>query len=111
MNNASEYLVYIKSLIILEDIVKHWHIIREDDLTDIGMLRYRLILQDQDLLEVFERFEIIQSKAIVTKYSYHWQNEDGKLLKRWDNAAYFPKIETHPNHLHDGDEANVVPHI
>ena len=110
MSNATEYLLYMQSLILLEDTIAHWHVIREEDLANVGMLRYRLILQDQGLLEVFERFEIIQQQVVVTKYSYHWQDKDGKLIKRWDNAPHHPNIKTHPNHLHDGDETHVLPH-
>jgi len=46
----------------------------------------------------------------VIKYSFHWQDAAGKLLKRWDNAAHHRELSTHPNHLHDGAEANVRVH-
>jgi hypothetical protein len=34
------------------------------------------------------------------KYSFHWQSKVGKLLERWDNAAHWPEINTHPHHKH-----------
>jgi hypothetical protein len=61
-------------------------------------------------LEIFERFEIISEQVIVTKYSFQWQAADGNLVKRWDNAPHHPKIATHPHHLHDGGNENVVSH-
>ena len=33
-------------------------------------------------------------------YSYHWQDENGKLLVRWDNAPHHKHIKTYPHHKH-----------
>ena len=46
----------------------------------------------------------------MTKYSFHWQDADGRLCKRWDNANHHPELRTFPNHVHDGAEDNVLPH-
>lgn len=35
------------------------------------------------------------------KYSFHWQDKDGKLLVRWDNAMHWKDIETFPHHKHE----------
>ena len=34
------------------------------------------------------------------KYSYHWQDEKGNLLIRWDNSPHHFHIKTFPNHKH-----------
>ena len=34
------------------------------------------------------------------KYSFHWQDEQNKLLRRWDNSPYHKDIKTFPFHLH-----------
>jgi Family of unknown function (DUF6516) len=49
-------------------------------------------------------------EIVVTKYRHHWQNQEGALLKRWDNAPHYPQIAGFPHHLHDGAEDNVVGH-
>ena len=110
MKDAADYLAHIKSLIILNPQVEHWQIVREAVEDDIGLFRYRLALRDGSLFEIFERFQIVDEKAQVSKYSFHWQGADGQLQKRWDNAAHYPEISTHPHHLHDGTEYNVIPH-
>jgi hypothetical protein len=51
----------------------------------------------------------VDQRVVVNKYSYHWQRSHGQLVKRWDNAPHHPEIETHPHHLHDQDEENVLP--
>ncbi len=57
---------------------------------------------------MFERFQIVNGELQVSKYRFHWQDEAGRLLKRWDNAAHHPEIPTHPHHVHDGSEENVT---
>jgi hypothetical protein len=37
------------------------------------------------------------------KYSYQWQDNDGNLIIRWDNASHWKKIETFPHHRHEKD--------
>lgn len=33
-------------------------------------------------------------------YSYHWQDTDGSLRIRWDNAPHHKYIKTFPHHKH-----------
>ena len=109
MKDAVDYLAHIRALIIKNLRVMHWSVIREETQGDLGLFRYRLTLRDGSLLELFQRFEVLQSQVRVTKYSFHWQDTAGQLYKRWDSAAHHPEIPTHPHHVHDG-EASVLPH-
>jgi hypothetical protein len=110
VKNAADYLGHIKALIALNRQVVHWEVIREEAQGDVGLFRYRLTLRDGGLLEMFERFRTVKERLQVTKYSFHWQGADGQLCKRWDNAAHHPEVPTHPHHVHDGMETNVLPH-
>lgn len=110
MKNASDYLAHIKAVIVLNSEVAHWSIVREENLDDIGLFRYRLTLRDGTFVEMFERFRVKSDGVHISKYSFHWQTSDGHLLKRWDNAAHHPEIETFPHHVHVGDEAVIQPH-
>jgi len=76
---------------------------------DRGYFRIKIILIDQSELYLFEYIEIVNNTAKALKYRYHWQDKDSKLLVRWDNAPHHPEIQTFPNHVHDGAEANVKP--
>ena len=109
MKNAADYLAHIKSLIILNPQVEHWQIAREAIEDEMGLFRYRLTLRDGSLFEMFARFQVVNGEAQVSKYSFHWQSADGRLRKRWDNAAHHPEVSTHPHHLHEGAEDNVTP--
>jgi len=110
VKDAADYLSHIKALIALNRQVVHWKVVREEAQGDVGLLRYRLTLRDGGQLEMFERFQVVGGRLQVTKYSFHWQDADGQLRKRWDNAAHHPEVPTRPYHVHDGAEANVLPH-
>lgn len=101
---SEDYLALIKSLIALCPAVVELSILREDAQGDRGLWRYRLNLLDKSFVEMFEFFEIQSDRVKVIKYSFHWQKDNGQLIKRWDNAAHHPEIETYPHHLHDGAE-------
>jgi len=75
---------------------------------DVGLLRYKLVLGNGGVLEMFERFQVGQGTVEVGRYSFHWQDAAGELYKRWDNAPHHPEVLTHPHHVHDGDEANLL---
>lgn len=40
-------------------------------------------------------------------YSYHIRKNE-KMVRRWDNAPYWPEIKTYPHHLHLDDENAVA---
>jgi hypothetical protein len=110
VNDAAEYLAFVKACIIAHPEVEHCLIVREEAQGDMGLFRYRLTLRSGDLLEMFERFQVVEGRVQVTKYSFHWQSGEGQLRKRWDNAAHHPEVSTWPHHMHDGVEGNVQPH-
>jgi len=110
VKNAADYLSYIKALIIMNSSVLHWSVVREEAQGDIGLLRYKLTLRDDGLLEMLERFRVVGGGVQVEKYSFHLQDSSGQLLKRWDNATHHPELSTSPHHIHDGAEENVQPH-
>lgn len=108
MKDAADYLTRIKALIIANPKVVRWSVIREEAQGKIGLFRYRLTLCDGSLLEMFEFFRV-EEQVQVIKYSFHWQNPDGRLRKRWDNAAHHPEVPTSPPHVHYDEETNVAP--
>jgi hypothetical protein len=82
----------------------------DTDLEKIGLYRYRIYFCDGSFLELVERLVEEEGKLSTTKYRFHWQNKEGTLIKRWDNARHHAEIKTFPHHLHDGSEDNVVAH-
>lgn len=110
MKDAAEYLAHVKALIVMNHQVIHWAATREEAQRDAGLFRYRLMLLDGSVIEMFENFRIMQNEVKVMKYSFHWQDSTGRLRMRWDNAPHHPEVTTHPHHVHAGSETNVMPH-
>lgn len=63
--------------------------------------KLRLNLRDHSFLDIW--------LSADGDYAYHWEHRrrSGRLY-RWDNAPHYPKVETFPNHFHNGDENNIV---
>lgn len=110
MKSAADYLDHVKALIVLQPQITRWETIREEVQGEKGLFRYRLLLRDGGLLEVFKHFRIEAGEVQIMKYSFHWQDADGLLRRRWDNAPHHPEVDTFPHHVHEGAESNVLPH-
>lgn len=66
----------------------------------IGSAKLRITFKDHTYLDVW--------LSPSGKYSYHWEQRALRgIIYRHDNAPDYPRIKTHPQHLHDGDEKNV----
>ncbi len=108
------YLRHIEELLSTSVVVSDVEVIRrslrDTDLEKVVNYRYRVTLVNGGLIEMTERVLERQGTLAVTKYRHHWQDSQGHLLKRWDNAPYHPTVDTSPHHLHDGAEDQVVRH-
>jgi hypothetical protein len=44
----------------------------------------------------------------LMKYSYHWSDQSGAMIRRWDNSDHWPNVKTKPHHCHVGAERAVT---
>jgi Family of unknown function (DUF6516) len=109
-----EYLRQIEVILSTSPAVSEVVIIRrsiqDTDLEKVLNYRYRITLADGGLVEMTERVLEVQGRLEVTMYRHHWQNANGLLIKRWDNAPHHPAVDTFPHHLHDRAENQVIRH-
>jgi hypothetical protein len=84
--------------------------IRDTEFEKVLHYRYRVLLTNGGMVEMTERVLEARGTLEVSKYRHHWQDRNGLLIKRWDNAPHYRAIETFPHHLHDGAEDHVVSH-
>ncbi len=63
-------------------------------------LRIRLRLNQTHLLEVNEAIIIKNNQLEFLDYRYHFQDEDNKLVFRYDSTPHFPNLPTFPHHKH-----------
>lgn len=103
MGKINSYFQEIIGAFIHSPVVERYRVdnqlIREGE----GFIRVRSWLVNEDLFEAFE-FVILESNAIALQtYRLHWQNKEGKLIKRWDNAPHYPELENSPYHVHTSE--------
>ncbi len=110
-----EYLREIDELLIASPAVRSVEVVRRalrnTEWERVLHYRYRVFLADGGLVEMSERLVEMRGVMTTTTYRYHWQDAQGHLRKRWDNAPHHPNVATFPNHLHDGAEEHVVSHV
>ena len=90
----------LKTLKLLQDdfqsdVVKSFDILDFKSGDQFYYLKIKAILADGSSLHIREFFS--SDDAL---YSYHWQDEDGSLIIRWDNSPHHPKLGTYPHHKH-----------
>jgi len=71
---------------------------------EVKILKLKAELKDKSCLYITEVHTFNYQK-----YSYHWQDQEGKLLIRWDNSPHWPEIPTSPHHKHVGTK--VLPSV
>ena len=69
-----------------------------------GYIRIRAELVEGGLFEVSEFWrETGNDETIRSEYSYHWQNTDGQLVRRWDNVKHHQELPNALHHVHLAD--------
>jgi len=96
-----DYFEFLKRVASKNPSVKKFRLIKEFIGVNRGYIRFVIELIDGSELHVFE---YVDSGMHKIDYSYHWQDKDKTLIKRWDNAPHHNEIETFPHHLHKGEE-------
>jgi len=81
--------------------VKSYKVLRREVSLRSGQCRIRAELRDGGLLEMFEYVQVTSKGEIITrKYRYHWQDAEGRIMRRWDNAAHYSDLPYAPHHVH-----------
>jgi hypothetical protein len=98
-----ERLDSLRARLILSSAVVSFRYHQDETVGDVGYFRVRCTLIDGSELQLVERSRIVANVLAVEKYSFHWQNIDGTLICRWDNASHHRELTTFPHHLHEGE--------
>lgn len=77
-------------------LIASWKIIEYDQDGPNLRLKAEFVFTDESRLVVRQ----VVLKDFTFKYAYHWQDKEGRLRCRWDNAPHWPEILTHPHHKH-----------
>lgn len=98
------YFDWVEICLIESSIVNSYTLIRREISLVDGKLRIKSLLDDNSLLELFLYFKEINKQIEQSKYSFHWQNAQGNLIRRWDNAPHHLHLENAPHHVHYANE-------
>ena len=91
----------IQSPVIVRFIVLKQNVTRTD-----GRIRVRASLTDGGLLEFAEYIALNDEAQVVAHtYTFHWQDAQQRLIRRWDNVNHFPDLPHAPHHIHQVDES------
>jgi len=64
----------------------------------VQFMKIRVKITDGTTLHISEL-----RKEDHQKYSYHWQEANGKMIIRWDNKPHWPHLKTYPDHRYEND--------
>ena len=79
-----------------------------EEADELSKFNAKLRFYDESQLEAFEALLEEYRRVVKSRYSYHYQNSEGKLIFRYDNAPHHPEVETFPHHKHVGSDENVI---
>jgi hypothetical protein len=81
-----------------------WHVDLYEREGNIFRFKAIEFLEDQSKLHIKEYRFLDQSR----KYSYHWEDSNGSLIIRWDNAEHWQSLPTFPHHKHVSSKQNIA---
>ncbi len=93
----------VETRLITSPAVVAYRVLRREVSASDGKLRVKVTLRDGGSAELFEYVTDVEERIHLAKYSFHWQDVHGNLLRRWDNAPHYPHLPHAPHHVHDGD--------
>jgi hypothetical protein len=93
----------IEARLIANPAVTAYQVLRREIAPSDGKLRVKVVLSDGGAAELFEYVTEAGGQVAVRKYSFHWQDAQGNLVRRWDNAPHHKELAGAPHHSHAAD--------
>jgi len=90
--------VEILRLLDKSDHIKEYQVTDYRRWTDGFYYKLKINFTDNSVLFAREYFD-----STERSYSFHWQDENNRLVCRWDNAPHHKNIATFPHHKHYND--------
>lgn len=107
MQSIDYYFLDVRGKITDLSFIESENIVFEKFGRNIGRIYGRILFRNRSILEFLEMVCISEGKFERPRYRFHWQDADGKLVIRWDNAKHHPEISSYPHHKHVGNDKKV----
>ncbi|MGQ9873161.1 toxin TumE [Leptodesmis sp.] len=99
-NRLSDYLNQVEQA-VLQCSIGYVERYEEEILTlNQANLRIRLRFNQTHLLEINEAIVITDNQLEFLDYRYHFQDEQNRLIFRYDSTPHFPNLPNFPHHKH-----------
>ena len=82
------------------DIITEYYVFEYRRYGSAASLVAKVEFKDSSLLHIRDYLFIEGTR----KYSYHWQDAQGRLITRWDNSPHHRELPTFPHHRHLPEE-------
>lgn len=101
----TEYFDRLEQGLLEHQAVSGYSLVRREITPTEGKIRIRAQLIGGGLLELFEHVTSSAGGQVTRlRYAYHWQDAQGRLIRRWDCAPHHPQLPYAPHHVHVSDE-------
>jgi hypothetical protein len=93
-----EKLLAASPIILSSDIQKHF-----GPHNNVVYIRGSILFIDSSILEISLFVKETPKAIFFDKYRFHYMNNRGDMLFRYDNAPHYPELSSFPNHKHIGN--------
>ncbi|MBI2502944.1 MAG: hypothetical protein HYW07_06885 [Candidatus Latescibacteria bacterium] len=98
-----QYFDAIETCLIESPVIVSYRILSQEVTPVDGKLRIKAETSNGGQAEFFVYVAESAGDIHTLKYSFHWQDAQGQLIRRWDNAPHFPDLLNTPHHVHEAD--------
>lgn len=98
-----QYFDAIEACLIESPVIISYRIVSQEITAADGKLRIEASTSNGGQAEVFVYATESAGDIQILKYSFHWQDAQGRLIRRWDNAPHHPGLPNAPHHIHEAD--------
>ena len=91
------------------DIIRNYEILSYNSDYDKVFFDANIFFINNSILACKDVMIFLENDLVKRKYSFHWMDNNHKLLVRWDNANHHKNIITYPFHKHIGKENIIEP--
>lgn len=98
-----QFFNHVESRLLESPAFKSYQIISREIAFSDGKLRIKCVLRDDGDAEFFVYVSDLDGQLHLQKYSFHWQDAQAQVIRRWDNAPHYPDLPNAPHHVHASD--------
>jgi len=102
-----EYFNEIENNINSCPFIHSYNLVKDKRSLHIGFIEGTIWFIDNSSLH-FVEFIDVSEKVEKYKYSYHYVDDNGVMIFRYDMAPHFKDVETFPHHKHEGEKKIVA---